>query len=773
MATRILSKMQKVRLMITINKILRHFCYILTLTILSCCININFAYAKKKSDNDLGSTETSNEIIELISSITCETQALGSVLFGSFTHTCDTQTFADIILKAMYSGGLSLSASMRLKINHEELFPNNCSLYNRIDPEDLKLPFALCSNILLVPQLIKVAANANMALTAATFTGQDPWEAFKSSWNIPAKDYHHMHLEPKGASGIDLDVSAGFFMHWKIIQHGHKLCLAVPSLVGYMPIGCKFIREPFPHSKYKDGNLADLAGCGSILSCSEEVKHRSVNPISISAPIIQCVRQMIGELLVNPRECNNLDGSSAGESVFHGFQKEMHKAVTAFLTIYVMLGAIRILLGQVEFNGSAAFKELMKLILVIYFSIGINMHGGDSKRFDGMTSWAFPVLFKAGNTFASWIINASTNGLCEFKLDEYNTAEDYQYLSLWDGLDCRVSHYLGLNVFANLSIQSEYNDGNLAKYDAFNYPIPPYLFLLIPGFYSGNVTLIMLALTYPIIIISVAVVVINSFAVSLITVTLLGIFAPIFVPMVLFEKTKGLYESWVQQLIGVTLQPMITVAFSMLLFAVYDFSYYEECQFNAELFKPRSDVTKKFFMLDINKNNYPDNEKFEICERSLGYMLTAPFMALHNVVSGVDGAVASTIPDKFSSEGVNVEEGTKTEEDYREEYSFLDSIIDVEGLFAPFKILDFRVVMNLIMTLLKAYFMLILMRNFSDQITAFAADLTQSNSLDGVTASVKNTRETLKKGSNMGAQQIAKMRGNDKAEKGSGEDKVE
>ena len=205
---------------------------------------------------------------------------------------------------------------------------------------------------------------------------------------------------------------------------------------------------------------------------------------------------MIAKLMVSSKVCsfddvNQVLGSNARESsALFQFQKNMHRTVSALLTIYVILFGFRVILSGNVPPKSELVNFVVKFLFVVYFSVGININPGsenDLERMDGMIQWAFPFLLDGMNQLASWIINASPSSLCKF--NDINYPDSLRHLQFWDSLDCRISHYLGLDMMQTMIVENTSRNHDWSKFDILSFPIPPYIYLLIPAAISGNFSL--------------------------------------------------------------------------------------------------------------------------------------------------------------------------------------------------------------------------------------------------------------------------------------------
>jgi len=90
--------------------------------------------------------------------------------------------------------------------------------------------------------------------------------------------------------------------------------------------------------------------------------------------------------------------------------------------------------------------------------------------------------------------------------------------------------------------------------------------------------------------------------------------SPIFIPMVLFERTKGYFDAWLRIVVSSTLQPAVIGGFIALLLTMYDSAIYGNCEFQ------RHDYSAGEFTFSTFELRLPDAE-VEKCEASMGYKL--------------------------------------------------------------------------------------------------------------------------------------------------------
>ncbi|QQV74613.1 hypothetical protein H6P87_00149 [Rickettsia tillamookensis] len=708
--------------------------------------------------------DTLDSIVDILSGLTCETQGVGDLLRTEFSHTCIVAPFFTFAVMNLVSPVLYMNTFLKLKINDSDLFNDSnfgnfpggqCTRENRIDPKNPELRFALCNNAKLIVSRAKSVAESALAIAKAVLTGGDPWNDIKKAWENKKKEYHIPYSGKPGDDGFAFDV--GFpVIYWKVIQDKDRICVSTKGFTGDVPVGCKYMKEPFPKSMYNSFmDVADkvedpketptdplaLVACSAAGNgCYQKAYNASKTAVVMTSPLIECMRQMIARLLISKDVCSfdnvsqvvNL--ASRQDSALFQFQVGMYKIVTAFLTLYVMFFGFKLLLAGEVPPKSEYINFILKMIFVTYFSIGINITPGNGSpydRLDGMIQWAFPFLLDGINGLASWVMNAAPSGLCKFNDLSYDGT--VSYIALWDALDCRVAHYLGLDILSTLLVENAYRSHDFLNFDFFSFSAPPYIYLLIPAIISGNMMLVSLALSYPLLVISVAAFMVNATIMCMISIVILGILAPLFVPMFLFTYTRNYFDSWVKLMISFLLQPMVVVTFMITMFSVYDYGFYGKCQYKSKLIHnsienlAQSGGTSSRDVLIFYINNdwddisqYPDKDAVESCQNSLGYMLNNPITTAFNFAKDsvseiVDSKPGDTPTDKFLAK-----------------FQFLSGVVLGPGMFFMSPKVLFEKIKNILLALVTACFTLYLMYNFSSQLAEFAADMTEGVALNNV-----------------------------------------
>lgn len=709
-----------------------------------------FSYENAKAEKAFPDMDDIQLAIDLLD---CNISGQASFLLGQFNYTCVkppswSHLFPSIVSRMVSgaTGGLVespfIAGQKRMKMHYDNLntLDGNCSFSDRADPVNPKIRFAFCSNALLAfyakPLIIgDVVANL--------ISGKSLESAIDKALDGVARDFYS--CDPNGgAVPISLNNSScrmsagdsGLFSDFNVLPK--KSLVIIPWYVRKIadtiavytldeplkPLGAKFIKEPFPVSRYDEEALSKDFGCPTVGSCFLRVSQHSMQTNSYSALLIECTREMLMRLLVSQSLCNPLEGNSTNISesnYFHNFQIYMHRTVMALLTIYIMFIGFSIILGKSELKSAEMIIFLIKFVLVAYFSVGINISG---VKFDGITSWLFPIMMKGANELGGIIMNSAMNvsGMCSFNTEDYGP--DYAHIALWDSLDCKTLNYLGIStIAAKMSGSASFHNA-----DALFSPIPLYLILLGPAIKMGNYTLISLLLTYPLMIIAIAAYTIQSTVVCMIMIVVLAYFAPIFVPMALFDYTKNYFESWFKLMFSFVLQPVVTISFICIMYGVFDQFYNTNCLYNQNMVDG-----KKSFWINQNQSSYSEND-WKKCSGSIGYWLT-PAGMVGNLTS------LDTYKNAFPMLKIIKKKIGLFNDSYvmDESKQTLEMQSSSSGMVEDLLTMLWEFMMKLIMAIVILY----VMYELSDQLSGIAADLTEGVSVGSLVPSIKSNFQSM------------------------------
>ncbi len=436
-----------------------------------------------------------------------------------------------------------------------------------------------------------------------------------------------------------------------------KLCIVMPTHFGYAPLACRNTRI----NNLSD-SIRDYSKCNVSQSCN--LNGSGFNPSKTKnntfGIAMKCFLDSMDMVFFDPATCsqNNVTIAEQIEATskvsltpFVDFFNIMKNIVFAAITLYVIIIGMNMALNPHEFNAGSLFIAVLKIILVLFFSIGLNSNNwmtGKTHNENGITSLVLPMAIKFSQEMSSYFLNNSNdNNLCYFDSGDYDDP-NYSYFSIWDSFDCRMNVYTGLSpvLFQNavrdtlrrIDISGEIPSSApnsdfrskdmhyaLTSSDKFvenqnigvvgnSYPqgIPIIIVMasLILGgsgiiAWIGPVVLVLLMLVL-------CVITLTSSVASMVFIYILAYVAPIFVPMALFERTKTFFEKWMYLVISCALYPVIYIAISAFCVSMIDQLMFEDC-----VFKKYEHDEQYIFALMV-----PDNEEGRrSCKSSMGYTL--------------------------------------------------------------------------------------------------------------------------------------------------------
>ncbi len=402
----------------------------------------------------------------------------------------------------------------------------------------------------------------------------------------------------------------------RVVKQGDKLCAQTWTMMGFQSIGCKYL--PDCSSFAVDSNCYVAEAC----SYGGYVHSRSL--IAMTSMIIECINESLALLFVNTNNCG--DSTSYKTNYFPVFQAAMRKAIKAAITLYFVLWGIKLAISGEVLSKGEWFTFVGRYILVIYFSVGILTKydtNGNPVYSDGVTTIMLP-LFKDGATDLSNMVYSSggVTGLCDYTKVSYESG--YQYLSLWDSLDCRILYYLGLDLSRLANVTEA-----VGVYGILSLLAPPVMLtMLLPALFSFQIIFFIFCVIFVVFVISIMIYFVNILVLATVAIHLLVYMCPIFVPMALFPPTKSYFDGWLKLLISYSLQPMIVAAYMAMMMTIFDNVMFGDCSFQDRSIKLKNvgtyDKEIPYFMLcDPWETSCPGgtNTSLTKCSETIGYQV--------------------------------------------------------------------------------------------------------------------------------------------------------
>ncbi|WP_265036955.1 TrbL/VirB6 family protein [Wolbachia endosymbiont (group A) of Anomoia purmunda] len=373
--------------------------------------------------------------------------------------------------------------------------------------------------------------------------------------------------------------------------------------------------------KEKEGKIFvgyNNAGCFSSYvseACYNQAGSKSLAPIPVTSMIVQCIKESLDNLVAgidsSGSPLKDKNGHNKG-SFLSVAQKRLKNTVTAVLILALVLFSIKAMSGGVQ-RPQEMYMLIIKFALVIYFTTGSTM------------SHYYGELTRLSNGLSEIVLKASSEskGICNYNAGtdyEYTRAEkrvSYSYLAPWDRLDCRILFYLGAPLDG---IGGKIGTGGVATLAVLLGAAPV---LLVAGsvigiiFAGGQILIALVAIFMAILLMMVILWLCYVFILSLVALSVIIILSPLFIPMVLFQHTKGYFDGWVRELITYSLYPVILFAFLSFMFIACDKIYYKNLNFEPDKSyennqaEPSASKKKQWFKLKDGECN--NNETTLAC----------------------------------------------------------------------------------------------------------------------------------------------------------------
>lgn len=665
-----------------------------------------FATQSNLYSNDDLDDETLNKATVLLQSMNC-------VVFRSFApgnHTC-TDTHASDIAKAL-GGGSAFLAPAHIRLDYPELFgKKNCQ---KASLRDLKLTTAFCDDNLVLKIFKAMTETIPRIMIEVTTAGKSFKDAILDAMTDPNSVYT---IKTLNVGEHHLVFSGVMPLRFKVVRHRDKLCIDVLSLIGYIPVGCKYIAEPYPYSKYgliendinqkievdenADPNMYKdkfFQECSPLKSCYSEVYQETKNLTVLAGPIVHCVKKAVNKMLFGEKVCRFYgDEPLHANSALQSMQNKMRFAIKLLITIYISFLGVKIALSGQQTSMGSNIIVFVKCVGVLYFTSGIQDNNGSSVN--GMTEYVLPMIISGAAELASWTMNISDSGLCNFQASDYSTMGSQ--MALFDAVDCRMLHYTGLHGF--------YLDILLGSFGISS--IPMYLWVILPALFLGWMPVVILATLFPVMVITIAAHFVNFFASSIIVILILAVLSPIIIPCILFDSTKQYFHSWFQTLISFMLQPMVAATFLVFFFSILDLKMYNKCEFIHVNYQTNH-KTYKLFFIDNNESSYRKYDDGMLsCKRSIGYLIS-PTNSLSKSHEG------TSFDKERLRKMVNNNMFTRIK----------DMVFTKNHIFSRFSLKP-QGVLELLYGLLSGCVLLYICNAFVPQIEAFSADMTKGIAL--------------------------------------------
>lgn len=296
------------------------------------------------------------------------------------------------------------------------------------------------------------------------------------------------------------------------------------------------------------------------------------------------------------------------KSFFATLQSNLQTAVKMVLTLSIMFYGMNVLLGGGAIKKTEILMYIVKIGLVLYFSTG---DAWQTVFFDGVynaSSVFSELVFKIevsaqesgrdGCQFGDMTFADGTTTVVSSATRAYPDGKDY--LAMWDTLDCKIARYLGFGPQASTA--------NIIS-------------LLFAGMFTGvyGLYFALAVMYFGLYLIMITIRALHIFLSSVMSILILVYISPLIIPMVMFKRTSNIFSSWLSNLIGFCLQPMILFAYIAIFITVLDKTTIGSATFHGT--GPSKTISCEKVCKDLNGNIITSNPN---CD-ALGQTLVDPY----------------------------------------------------------------------------------------------------------------------------------------------------
>lgn len=563
---------------------------------------------------------TLSEIHESLITASCDSTS-ESDNYG-FAYTCTSDTIIWRLIGATFSlFGNDFGALINnLSFRDAENLPGNCSYANRPNYDNPRITFGKCDSAAMMR--IKIAAliqSADDSVNVVSYCQDMKRARFD-------KD-HHFSDKTVGDTGV-IDLG-GREVRWIIANNLDSICVYPTKSITEWPTGCMYLQDP-AHKASKEATTKYRGN-----KCYQRIKEESKNAIHITGPIVECTKSILLSLV---GEKNPNAKSSSQINMLYEVQQTLRNYVKIVLLAAMILFGLKIVLSPGETRQGDILATIFKFVLVVYFSLGIQ-HSQS-----GVSKIVLPTILTGMEAMSKWVAKGSS-GFCDYTQFDYKDSSINS--ALWDSLDCRLNKYLGLNLlydvwnlwlmtrehsafkqkqFTLVSRIARVGGSVVTKTHAASMltsmaSIPPYLIAGALGLKMGNMQLLTMGIAFPVLVILLFAYIVQIFIVSMLCVVILGILAPLFIPMALLPFTKSYFQGWANAIIGIALHPVIVLTFAISIFGIYDYGFNRTCKFHTDMHEIVEGPKYVDFVINDNENAYSSPEEYKECTTSLGFII--------------------------------------------------------------------------------------------------------------------------------------------------------
>lgn len=254
-------------------------------------------------------------------------------------------------------------------------------------------------------------------------------------------------------------------------------------------------------------------------------------------------------------ECVKAILTNVAEKGFTKVLAGLKTAIFATMTMFVAFTGIKMILGGVRNIKGEALLMLVKLAVVMFV---VAPSGDGVKLINNLVNGITSGMVDAVSS------NLVSSGPCSTTVD--STGAAIVEKNVWKRIDCTILVFIGKRFASGVATgPKDLNcDGDTADAGEQNVPIEDAALFEIglSQLFTPHGIFILFLLVAAIATLFLAFArVLQIYVIAFIAITFLMLFAPIFFPLMLFQRTKRMFQTWLFMIIGYALQPAMVVAF--------------------------------------------------------------------------------------------------------------------------------------------------------------------------------------------------------------------
>lgn len=313
----------------------------------------------------------------------------------------------------------------------------------------------------------------------------------------------------------------------------------------------------------------------------------------LTAPLVECTVETFKNILMNRAghtACTDLkdtivDNNCMRSNVLYKKGQELTEAgynspikrimnylrglIKAIMALSVLLYGYNIIILKKGATPEEIIKFILTMLFVSYFSFSNNwmpyIFDNVYKVYNRVAEFGVEILsennkndkdpYKDSKYSGCYFLNSSYIG------NNYDLYGNRKYLAVFDKLDCEFARYIG--------------------YSGNNVKLPSIIAIIVVSFMTLGLNILMIL---PFILLFVSLIfflvrIAYIFIVNSLTITILLFMTPIFVPMILFERTKGMFKSWITKILQSVLSPLFVFMSLSMFFVIFNKYYFGDVEF--------------------------------------------------------------------------------------------------------------------------------------------------------------------------------------------------